>query len=139
MDYNEAFNVKYDISLKKFIEKSLVEKCDDLFKNFKDLLKNRYSSVSEDRTVKDFVLYKKILLKLSTLTESEKSFYVQFVEDKIEEIKRVQMGCDKISNYMLFAEVVRNLPDSEDEKLQAKITGMKKSIKGKMLQEAIKD
>ena len=139
MDYSEAFDYKYDNVLKHFSSKSLMEKCEDLFKSFKDLMKNRYSSVSEDRTVKDFVMYKKILLKLSTLTEPEKFAYVNFINDKIEEISRFQMGCDKISNYMLFAEIIRNLPDSENDSLQKTINKMKRSIGREMLNEAIKD
>lgn len=131
MNYDEAFknNELYEKELKKFMEKSTEEKCEDLFSSFKALIKNRFNSKRDDRMVLDFVLYRQITQKVRTLRDGGVTEYLTFISSKIDETFRIQMGSDKVNNYMLYAEITRNLPDVESDDDKKLLNEIKKKMK----------
>lgn len=130
MNYEEAFIKEdlYDKEMKKFLSRDINGKCEDLFKSFNELMKNRFRSNNPEGPVIDYVLFKQISLKLKTLDESGTSNYLDFISSKIEDVFLNQKGTEKVNNFMLFSEILRNLPNVQSDDNFKKIQQIKSKV-----------
>ena len=138
LNFNEVFKDKDKLQkeLNKFMDLTPEEKCEDLYAGFRTLMKNRFSSKRDDRMVLDFVYFRELTQKVRLLSDVGVTTYLQFVLDKINETLHYQFGSDKVSNYMLFAEMVRNIPvaeGDEDKKILLEIKQKMKSFENELV------
>jgi len=130
MNYKEAFKNEdlFDKEMSRFLSLDNNDKFEDLFKSFRELMKNRFRSNNADSPVIDYVLFKQISLKIKMLDERSAMSYLDFVSDKIDNVSYNQLGTEKVSNFMLFSEILRNLPNVESDEYMQKL----QEIKGKV-------
>lgn len=122
----------------EFAYATTLEKCEDIFRSFEEIIYGRFKA-REFSVEEDVSRLKIVKNKLSMLAEGEISVYLSFVQEKIKTIQETQMGSDKISNYTLFGQIIRNLPESSDKQNIKVIKELKKSLSKEILEEAVKD
>lgn len=126
------------MSYTEFAHATILEKCEDIFNCFNEIIFGRFRA-KEFNVEKDLMILKMVNDKLRSLAEGELSVYLSFVQEKIKSIQETQRNNDKLDNYTLFDEIIRNLPESSDKENIRVIKELKKSLKKELLEETIKD
>ena len=126
------------MSYTDFAHATILEKCEDIFNSFNEIIFGRFRA-KEFNVEEDSMRLKMVNNKLNMLAEGELSVYLSFVQEKIKSIQETQMGNDKLSNYTLFGQIIRNLPESSDKENIRVIKELKKSLKTDLLEETVKD
>ena len=131
LNFNDVFRDQDKLAkeIDKFMHLTPEEKSENLYSGFRNLMKNRFSSKRDDRMVLDFIYFRELTQKVRVLGDKDILVYLQFILDKLNETLHYQFGSDKIGNYTLFAEIVRNLPAVKGEDDKQVLSEIKQKMK----------